>query len=106
LNKDIGFVSEGQRSEIKIDAFPFTKYGTIDGKVVSLSNDAISDEVRGLIYAKRISMDKKDISVNDKTDNLSAGMTVAVEMKMGKRKLIEYFLSPLLNYRSESVRER
>ena len=106
LNKDIGFVSEGQQSEIKIDAFPFTKYGTIDGNVVSLSNDAIADEQRGLIYAARISMDKKDIVVNEKTVNLSPGMTVAVEMKTGKRKLIEYFLSPLLKYRSESIRER
>jgi len=43
-NKGIGFVIEGQVGEIKVDAFPFTKYGTIDGKIISLSSDAIADE--------------------------------------------------------------
>ena len=105
-NKDIGFVSEGQISEIKIDAFPFTKYGTIDGRIILISNDAIADEKKGLIYAARISMDKKYIRVNNKKVQLSPGMSVAVEMKTGKRRLIEYFLSPLLKYRDESVRER
>ena len=105
-NKDIGFVSEGQNAEIKIDAFPFTKYGTIDGQVLSLSNDAIADVEMGLIYAARIAMQKADIMVNEKNIYLSPGMTVAVEMKAGKRRLIEFFLSPLLRYKAESIKER
>jgi len=51
-------------------------------------------------------MEKKYIRVNNKKVQLSAGMSVAVEMKTGKRRLIEYFLSPLLKYRDESIRER
>jgi len=105
-NKDIGFVTEGQVGEIKVDAFPFTKYGTIDGKIISLSSDAIADEKKGLIYVARISMDRKFIRVDNKKVQLSPGMSVAVEMKTGKRRLIEYFLSPLLRYRSESIKER
>ena len=106
LNKDIGFVEEGQEVEIKIDAFDFTKYGMIGGKIVDLSNDAITDEQLGLVYHCRIKINKTDIQVKDKWVNLSPGMSVMVEIKTGKRKLIEYFLSPILRYKQESIRER
>lgn len=105
-NKDIGFVEVGQSARIKIDAFPFTKYGTIAGKIVGLSNDAVADERRGLEYKMRVSLERSQIQVNDKSVMLSPGMTVTVESKMGTRRMIEYFLSPLLRYKDESVRER
>ena len=50
-NTDIGFVRTGQAAEVKIDAFPFTKYGTIDSQVLLVLHDAIEDEKRGLIFA-------------------------------------------------------
>ncbi|RKZ89016.1 MAG: HlyD family type I secretion periplasmic adaptor subunit [Gammaproteobacteria bacterium] len=105
-NKDIGFVKENQQVEIKVDAFPFTKYGVIDGKLDNLSNDAIADKQLGLIYKAQVSMQDSTIQVENKPVNLSPGMTVAVEIKTGKRQLIEYFLAPLLRYQKESIRER
>ncbi len=105
-NRDIGFVEVGQTAEIKIDTFPFTRYGTIAGKVVNLSRDAVPDENKGLVYRMRVALERQDIEVNGKPIPLAPGMTVTVEVKTGKRRLIEYFLSPLLRYTSESVRER
>ncbi|MEJ1359989.1 MAG: HlyD family type I secretion periplasmic adaptor subunit [Candidatus Sedimenticola sp. (ex Thyasira tokunagai)] len=105
-NRDIGFVEAGQIAEIKIEAFPFTKYGTIDGEIVNLSDDAVADEQRGLIYKMRVRMADNSIAVNGRQVTLSPGMQVTVESKTGSRRLIEYFLSPLLRYRDESVRER
>ncbi len=105
-NLDIGFVKENQAVEIKIDAFPFTKYGVIDGTLTHLSNDAIADEQLGLIYKAQVTMAKMDIQVENKLVKLSPGMTVAVEIKTGQRRLIEYFLAPLLRYKQESIRER
>ena len=105
-NKDIGFVKESQRVEIKVDAFPFTKYGVIDGTLNNLSNDAIADEQMGLVYLAHVSLDDVTIQIENKSVNLSPGMAVAVEIKTGKRRLIEYFLSPLLRYKQESIRER
>lgn len=105
-NKDIGFVEPGQRVEIKIDTFPFTKYGTIDGEVVDLSSDAIADDHKGLVYKMRVAMAVSTLQVNGKQVALHPGMTVAVETRTGKRRLIEFFLSPLLRYAHESVRER
>lgn len=106
LNKDIGFVNEGQSAEVKIDTFNFTKYGVIDAEVIDISNDAISDENLGLVYAARVKLKHTQMRVNDKLVNLTPGMSVAVEVKTGTRRLIEYFLSPLLRYKQESIRER
>ncbi|MDX1251900.1 MAG: HlyD family type I secretion periplasmic adaptor subunit [Gammaproteobacteria bacterium] len=105
-NKDIGFVNAGQSAEVKIETFPYTKYGTIHAKLTHLSHDAINDEKRGLIYSSRVKMEKATLAVEGKQVNLTPGMAVTVEIKTGKRRVIEYFLSPLLQYGQESLRER
>lgn len=105
-NKDIGFIEEGQRAEVKVDAFPFTKYGLIDATLTHLSNDAIADEELGLVYKAQVKLKKTHVQVEGRQVNLSPGMTVSVEIKTGKRRVIEYFLSPLLRYKQESIRER
>ncbi len=106
LNKDIGFVHEGQKAEVKIDTFNFTKYGLIDAEIRSISDDAIQDENLGLVYSARFKLDKEAIQVDERMVKLSPGMSVTAEVKTGQRRLIEYFLSPLLRYKQESLGER
>ena len=106
LNKDIGFVHEGQEAEVKIDTFNFTKYGLIDAEITSISDDAIQDENLGLVYIARFKLKKQQVQVEERTVSLSPGMSVTAEVKTGKRRLIEYFLSPLLRYKQESLGER
>ncbi|HEY8158036.1 MAG TPA: HlyD family type I secretion periplasmic adaptor subunit [Methylobacter sp.] len=105
-NKDIGFIKPEQDAEVKIETFQYTKYGTIHAKVASVSHDAINDEKRGLIYSTRVKMERATINVDGIDVNLSPGMAVSVEIKTGKRRVIEYFLNPLLQYGHESLRER
>ncbi len=105
-NQDIGFVNEGQEAEVKVQTFPYTKYGTIHATISSVSNDAINDEKRGLIYAVRAKLAKSTMQLESKTVNLSAGMAVTVEVKTGTRRVIEYFLKPFLEYKNESLKER
>lgn len=106
LNKDIGFVEVGQQAEIKLEAFPFTRYGVLHGKVKSLSNDAIIHEQLGPIYKAKVALDTQAITVAGKEIPLTPGMKTSVEIKTGKRKIIEFFLSPLLRYKDEAIRER
>lgn len=106
LNKDIGFIQEGQSAEVKVETFPFTRYGTIDAEVIDVSNDAVTDEENGLVYAARIVMAESTIQVGEREVNLAPGMAVTVEVKTGKRRLIEYVMSPLLRYKAESLGER
>ncbi len=105
-NKDIGFVNPGQDAEVKVETFPFTRYGTLRGKITQVSSDAIQDEKLGLIYSTRVKLARDTLRVENKMVRLSPGMAVTVEVKTGTRRVIEYFLSPLLQYGSESLRER
>jgi hemolysin D len=126
-NRDIGFVHPGQEAEIKIDTFNFTRYGLLHGQVLSVSQDAVirdrkedRSEDRGLgtqydtsepkgqelNYSARISLDRTQMQIDDRTVNLSPGMAVTVEIKTGSRTMLSYLLSPLLRYRQEVLRER
>ena len=106
LNKDIGFVHTGQIVEIKIDSFPFTKYGVIDGEVTGISADAIEHEQLGLLFPLKASLATDEINVNGKWVKLKPGMSVTVEIKTGTRRLMEFLLAPLMRGVSEGARER
>lgn len=127
-NRDIGFVSVGQPTEVKVDTFNFTRYGLLHGRVASVSRDAIvrdepnkkptdrklggalsdSSEPEGqeLLYSTRVSLDVARIQIEDKMVDLAPGMAVTIEIKTGTRRIIEYLMSPLLRYKQESLRER
>jgi hemolysin D len=105
-NKDIGFVHRGQAAAVKLESFPFTRYGTIAGSIIDLSSDAISDERRGLVYRMRVSMSQDTIDVDGNTVSLSPGMAATVEVKTGQRRLIEFLMSPVFRAVQESARER
>ncbi|NCV85400.1 MAG: HlyD family type I secretion periplasmic adaptor subunit [Oxalobacteraceae bacterium] len=105
-NKDIGFVHVGQTVEVKIETFPYTRYGTVHGKVLNLSRDAIQDDKLGLTYLAKIQLEKSVVQVNGRELPLQPGMAVTAEINTGKRRVIEYLLSPLMAHVSESLRER
>ena len=105
-NKDVGFVKAGQRAEIKVETFPFTRYGTIPAQVTFVSNDAVNDEKRGLVFQTRLLLERSTLQVDGRTVQLTPGMAVTAEIKTGSRRVIEYFLSPLLQTANESLRER
>jgi len=126
-NRDIGFVHPGQEAEIKIDTFNFTRYGLLQGQVLTVSQDAVTrdrqedrpndrgpgtqndtSEPKGqeLNYSARISLDRTRMQIDDRMVDLSPGMAVTVEIKTGSRMILSYLLSPLLRYRQETLRER
>ena len=126
-NQDVGFVTAGQSAEVKIDAFPFTRYGLLSGTVAEVSKDARSLQVannpefgpknksdetenieRGerLVFAARILLKKHSLNVNGEEVELLPGMSIKAEIKTGKRRLADFFLAPLKQYEQEIFRER
>jgi hemolysin D len=103
LNQDIGFVRVGQDAEIKLDTFPFQKYGTIKGKVMVISPDAIEDQKLGPVYRVRVQPTRFDLMVDGRMVSMSPGMSCTVEVKTGQRRIIEFFLSPIIKYAKESL---
>jgi len=105
-NKDIGFVNPGQHAIVKIETFPYTRYGYLEGTVTKVSNDAIQDKKLGLVFTARVSIPSNKFRVENKWVNLTPGMQVTTEIKTGKQRVWQYFLSPLMQTGSESLRER
>ena len=106
LNRDIGFIYIGQEVSVKIDAFSFQKYGTISGKVISVSPNAIKNESGELVYLVKIALEEKTININGNELNITAGMTGTSEVKISERPIIEFFIEPLVEYFDTSLKVR
>ncbi|QKC90607.1 HlyD family type I secretion periplasmic adaptor subunit [Mesorhizobium sp. NZP2234] len=122
LNRDKGFVHEGQEARVKIEAFPFTRYGTLDGKVLTVSNDAIPagasqqapgakqeaahDAAGPLVFPVRIALNETSIRVEGQDVLLTPGMSVTAEAKTGDRRVLEFLLDPLIEMTDEAFHER
>ncbi len=108
-NRDIGFIAPGQEATIKVDTFTYSRYGLLNGQILSISKDAIprskppaqgsepslsttasSSEPAGqeLVYSARVSIDRTEMQIDNKVIPLSAGMAVTVEIKTGSRSMI------------------
>jgi hemolysin D len=128
-NKDIGFIIKGAEVTVKVDSFPYTRYGTVSGKVSEIARDAIphsdigqiegdptraseqrsfagAQRIQNLVFPVTVSLDKTAISIGARETPLVAGMTVTIEIKTGRRRILEYLFSPLLETTSEAMRER
>jgi hemolysin D len=106
LNQDIGFIKNDMESKIKIDTFNFQKYGFFEGKVINVGSYSIKDEKLGDIYEIKIEPDGKRLMVEGKERYLEAGMSVTAEIKVGKRRVIEFFIYPIIKYLDEGLSVR
>lgn len=106
MNRDAGFVREGQEVRVKLEAFPFTRYGVVQGRLTFLSRDAVQDENMGLVFPARVELQQFSINVNGRATPLTAGLAATAEIRTGRRRIIEFLLSPLQRRVEEAVRER
>jgi hemolysin D len=105
-NQDIGFVNAGLTATVKLDTFTYTRYGTVEATVDVVTADAVTDEKKGSYYPAILTLNQKDMDIDGKRVPLSPGMTLTAEIKTGKRRVIEYLLSPIQRGASESLKER
>jgi len=105
-DQDVGFVREGAHAAVKIDAFDYTRYGTVDAVVTHISRDAIEDEKKGLRYSVKVELTRPELMVDGRAIRLTPGMSGSVEIRTGERRVIQYVLSPLMQHAQESLHER
>ncbi|UYM14606.1 HlyD family type I secretion periplasmic adaptor subunit [Endozoicomonas euniceicola] len=105
LNKDIRWVKPEQKVQVKIESFPYTRYGYLEGSVQKVSGDAINDEQKGWFFQAFINLDRDWFQVEQKKIRIQPGMTLTADVIVSQRRLLEYFLSPLLRYQKEVFRE-
>lgn len=106
LNRDAGAVKRGDRVVVKLEAYPFTRYGALAGELEHVSPDAVADERRGLVFPARVKLTRRTLDVSGRPAQLSPGMAVVAEVVTGKRRVIDYLLSPITRATSEAGRER
>ena len=104
-NQDVGFVKPGQRVVVKVATYPFQRYGYLEGTVENISPDAIQDDKKGLIYKAKIKLND-DKSSKQNQLKLLPGMSVSAEITTGQRRIIEFFLDPLMTKSDESLKVR
>lgn len=104
-NKDIRWISRGQHVKIKVESFPYTRYGYLNGDVRQIASDAVNDEQRGWVYPLRIRLEQTGFEVSHQHLALQPGMTLTADVVVSQRRLLEFFLSPLLRYQKETFRE-
>ncbi len=107
-NQDVGFIRQGQQAEVKVEAFPYTRYGVLQGTVVQVSNDARQDESdkKKWVFTTQVALPTDTMQIEGQQIHLSPGMTVTAEIKTGRRRIISYLLSPLIQHAKESLHER
>jgi hemolysin D len=126
-NRDVGFIAVGQRVQLKIDAFPFTRYGLLTGTVMSVDRDAEAapvsqpavqgsqraadaiDHVEGserLRYTVHIALQAGSLEIDGRSVSLLPGMSVKAEILTGKRRIIDFLLAPLREHMHDAMRER
>lgn len=104
-NQDVGFVRVGQRVVIKVATYPFQRYGYLEGTVENISPDAIQDEKKGLVYKAKVKLSGANSSKKNRL-KLLPGMSVSAEITTGKRRIIEFFLDPLMTHIDDSLKVR
>jgi hemolysin D len=128
-NKDIGFIAVGQEAVIKVDSFPFIRYGSLPGVVSSISRDAIPEpdaqalesnarqngrtitnsggqRVQNLVFPILVKPGAFELDADGEKIPVAPGMTATVEVKTGSRRILEYVFSPLVEVAATSMRER
>lgn len=106
LNRDAGGVRVGMRAAVKLEAYPFTRYGVLRARVERISPDATVDEHRGLVFPVRVRLLDRTLSVEGRAAAISPGMSATAEIVTGRRRVIDFLWSPLQRTVREAGRER
>lgn len=100
-NADISDIKMGMEAEIKLEAYPYNRYGTVKGTVKYISPSSFSNEQLGNIYIVKL-----EIKNDNDNINIISGLSGIVEIKTGKRTVMDYFLEPIVKGFGESLKEK
>jgi len=108
VNRDIGYVRPGQRCVVKVDTYDFQKYGTVEGAVGTVSPFTVENKEKTRDgYPVFVNLSAAELKAKDGAAfPLRPGMAVTTEINVGKRRVIEFFLFPIIRYLDEGLKVR
>ncbi|WP_414548794.1 HlyD family efflux transporter periplasmic adaptor subunit [Anabaena sp. CCY 0017] len=106
LNRDIGFIRPGMTAKVKMATFPFQEFGTIDGKVVQISPNAVVDQDLGLVFPTRIKLSQHSIKVRGEEVAFTPGMSANGEIVTRQKSVLTFIIEPVTRRFSEAFSVR
>jgi hemolysin D len=106
LNKDVGFVYEGQSAQVTLEALSFTRYGIVNGTVERIGHDAVDNKELGMVFPSFVKLAQSFVEVGSQRVALVPGFAATAEIRTGDQRIIEFLLSPLSRRMQEAGRER
>ena len=103
---DIAFLYPGLSAVVKLTAYDYAIYGGLDGKVVHISADTITDDRQEEFYLVRVMTEKNYLGTEDNKKEMIAGMTAQVDIITGKKTIMQYLMKPILRAKNNALRER
>ena len=100
-NMDIADIKVGMDAEIKLEAYPYNKYGTVKGTVKYISPSSFQNEKLGSVYLVKLDVDDSNPNIN-----VMSGLSGAVEVKIGTQSIMRYFLDPIVKGFGDSMKEK
>lgn len=103
---DIAFIYPGQDAIVKVTAYDYSIYGSLHGKVVTISPDTVTDKKDNVYYVVKIQTDKKYLGTKEKPLKIIPGMTINVNIVTGKKTILQYILKPIIKAKQYTFSER
>jgi HlyD family secretion protein/adhesin transport system membrane fusion protein len=104
--RDIGFVAPGQPVTVKVQAFDFSRFGTVEGRIERISAGSFLDEQHQPYWRARVVLSQDHVGRNPGLARLAPGMTVSAEITTGRKTVMQYLLKPLYAAVATAFRER
>lgn len=108
-SRDISYLKVGDRVRIKLEAYPFQRYGTLDGTLTVIGADSVpldpNDGRSPMVYRAQVRISDTAQALNARGIRLRPGMVASAEIKTGKRSIASYILDPILRITSEGLHE-
>jgi HlyD family secretion protein/adhesin transport system membrane fusion protein len=106
MPRDIGFIKVGQPAHLKVQAFDFARFGSLEGTVERISAGTFLDEHRQPYYRARIALSQQHVGNDPRHARLVAGMTVQADITTGTKTVLQYLLKPIYSAMAASFHER
>jgi HlyD family type I secretion membrane fusion protein len=106
MPRDIGFIEVGQPVRLKVQAFDYARFGSVEGRVERVSAGTFVDEQRQPHYRARIALNQQHVGHDPRYARLAAGMTVQADITTGTKTVLQYLLKPIYSAMATSFHER
>jgi hemolysin D len=106
-NKDIGFVREGMKVDVRIDSFPYSEFGDIKGELISIGSDALPPDETHQFYRfpARIRLNQQSLDIKGKKISLQSGMSISANIKVREERSVISLFTELFTKQVESLKE-